>query len=229
MRTTCRFILGIAVLVAAAAVISAQQPDPQPPPAPVPEVQPAPAPLPPELAPPAKESAETTKMPVLRLVPIAPDTAAKAKPVKKATASKKPTEKPSTPEGSSQAKEAPAAASVATTGSWAPPPPDTGNVPAAVSPGLSKKAPPPVDPAIHAEMDKRLSDAARSRKGAGSWIVLGLGGLALIGLAVYFVRSRKGVQRLPTMFDAGVPARAGLPAVVAVAAVVPARSGPDRR
>jgi hypothetical protein len=229
MRTLCRLILGIAVLVAAAGVVYAQQPDSQPPPSPVPETQvtPAPAPLPPEIVPPA---AETTKVPVLQLVPVAPEPATKAKPVKKAsspparkqvqaTATRKPTGQPAPPESSPQSKEAAAAASVSVSAdSTSPPPPAAPNVPVgAVNPNTSKQAPPAVDPAVQAEVDKKLADAAR--KGAGGWIVLALGGLALIGLAVYFVRSRKGEERLPTMFEEGLPG----PAIVA-----PVRSEPLR-
>ena len=160
MRTTCRLILGIAVFVAAAGVASAQQPDPQPSLPPLPETQVTPAPLPPDIVPPTEQTSAT---PVLPPIPAAPDlvVTATAKPVKKAssspakkpaqaTASKKPIEKPATPESSSEAKEAVAAASVAATDSWSPPPPGapgTANVPAGTgSPDLSQKAPPAVDP-----------------------------------------------------------------------------------
>jgi hypothetical protein len=235
MRTTCRLILGIAVFVAAAGVASAQQPDPQPPPSPVPETQVTPAPLPPDIVPPTQE---TMTMPVLRLIPIAPDLAAPAKPVKKAssspakkpaqaTASKKPIEKPAPPESSSQAKEAAAAASVAATDSWSPPPPGaagTADVLAGTaSPDLSPKAPPAVDPVVQAEMDKKLADAAQRKKTVGGRILLGFGVLALIGLAVFFVRSRSSVNTLPPIFDGGVSV-----APVRSRTVATVRSGPAR-
>lgn len=215
MRTMCRLILGIAVLVAAAGVVSAQQPDSQPPPSPVPEVQVTPAPLPPDIVPPTEE---TTKTRVLDLIPIAPEVAAKTRPVKKgSTQAKKPAQVPA-----GVKPEAAAAASVAATGSGT----GTADPPAgAASPVLSKKAPPAFDPAAAAETDKKLLDAARSKKGSGSWIVLGLGGLALIGLAVYFVRSRNGVEKLPSMFNRGLAAQVTAP-VISGSAV---RPGSDRR
>jgi hypothetical protein len=238
MRTTCRLILGIAVLVAAAGVASAQQPDPQPSLPPLPETQVTPAPLPPDIVPPEEQTSAT---PVLPPIPTAPDlvVTATAKPVKKAsispakkpaqaTASKKPIEKPATPESSSQAKEAAAAASVAATDSTSPPPPGaagTANVPAGTaSLNLSQKAPPAVDPVVQAEIDKKLSDAAQRKKSVGSWILLGVGVLALIGLAVFFVRTRSGVHTLPPIFDGGSPRRARVPR----ASVAAVRSGPAR-
>lgn len=231
MRTMCRLILGIAVFVAAASVVSAQQPDPQPPPSPVPEMQVTPAPLPPDIVPPAQETSET---PVLRLIPIAPDLAAPVKPVKpvkKASASKKPIEKPATPESSSQAKEAVAAAGVTAADSSSPPPPGaagTANAPAAAaSPILSQKPPPAVDPVVQAEMDKKLADAAQSKKKVGGRILLGVGGLALIGLAVFFVRSRSGSNTLPPIFIGGLHPKAKVPVVVG-AAVATVRSRPAR-
>ena len=176
MRTMCRLILGIAVL-AAAGVVSAQQPDPQPPPSPVPETQVTPAPLPPDIVPPTEQTSAT---PVLRLVPVAPDLVVTAAPkaVKKgssspakksalATASKKPTEKPATPETSSQAKETAAAASASVTAdSSSPPPPGAVSVPAGTaSPVLSQKPPPAVDPVVQAEMDKKLRRRCPTQEG----------------------------------------------------------------
>ena len=227
MRTTCRLILGIAVFVAAAGVAFAQSPDPQPPLPPLPEKQVTPAPMPPDIVPPEEQTSAT---PVLPLIPIAPDlvVTAAAKPVKKAssspakkpaqaTASKKPIEKPATPESSSQAKEAAAAASVVATDSTSPPPPGAPGTaivpPGTASSNLSQKPPPAVDPVVQAEMDKKLSDAAQRKKAVSGWILIGVGGLALIGLAVFFVRSRSGVSKLPPLFDGGSPPRARVPLV----------------
>jgi hypothetical protein len=238
MRTTCRLILGIAVFVAAAGVASAQQPDPQPPLPPLPEAPVTPVPPPPDIVPPAEQTSAT---PVLQPIPTPPDlvVTATAMPVKKAlssrakkpaqaTASKKPIEKPATPESSSQAKEAAAAASVVATDSSSPPPPaaaGTANASAGTtSPNLSQKPPPAVDPAVQAAMENKRSDAAQRRKGVGSWILIGVGVLALIGLAVFFVRSRSRVNTLPPIFDGGVRPRAR----VAVATVAAVRSRPAR-
>ncbi len=214
MRTTCRLILGISVFVAAAGLALAQQPDPQPPPAPFPETQVTPAPMPPDAVPPAEPV--TTKL-LLQPIPTAPDpvVTSTSKPVKKvsstatkkpaqATASKKPIEKPAPPEISMQAKEAAAAGSVTSSDSFSPPPPPA----APASPALSPKAPAAVDPVVQAEIDKKLADAAQRKKTVGGRIIVGFGLLALIGLAVYFVRSRNGVSTLPPIYDGGVPAQA---------------------
>jgi hypothetical protein len=225
MRTTCRLILGIAVFVAAAGVASAQQPDPQLPPSPVPETQVTPAPPAPDIVPPTEQTSKTL---VLVPIPTAPALATTVKPVKKAPASKKPIEKPATPESSSQAKEAAAAASVTVTAdSSSPPPPGapgTANDSVGIaSPDLSPKAPPAVDPVVQAEMDKKSADAAQRKKTVGGRILLGVGGLALIGLAVFFVRSRSGMNTLPPIFDG-----ASVATVATVATVAAVRSRPAR-
>jgi len=220
MRSIPRLILGIAVFIAAAGVVSAQQPDPQPSLPPIPEMQVTPAPQPPDVVP-ATEQTSTTR--VLELVPIVPDKPALARPAKRVSASRKPIEKPATSASSSQAKEAAAAASMTVTAdSSSLPPPGGAIVPAsAASPVLPQTAPTAVDPVVQAEMDKKLADAAQRKKNVGGRILIGVGVLALIGLAVFFVRSRGNSNTLPPIFDGG-PARAG---VVSVAAV---RSGPAR-
>jgi hypothetical protein len=225
MRTTCRFVLGIGVFVAAAGLASAQQPDPSPPLPPLPQAQVTPPPSP-EAVPPTEQTSATT-VPVPN--PATPDlvVTATAKPVKKAsnpparkpaqaTASKKPIEKPATPESTSKAREATATGSVTATDSSSPPPPgaaSTADVPAGTtSPVLSLKPPPAVDPAVQAEMDRKTSDALQRKKSTGGWILIGVGALALIGLAVFFVRTRSGVNTLPPIFD-GAQSLASVPLV----------------
>ena len=208
MRTTCRLILGIAVFIAAAGVAFAQQPDPQPPLPPLPQAQVTPAPAPPDIVPPAEQTSATPALPAIPTDsdmvvsrPARSVNKASTSPAKKparAMAGKRPIDKPTTAEGSPQAREAIAAGSVTATDSTSPPPPG------ALKPDLSPKAPLAVDPAVQAEMDKKLADATQRKRSLSNTILLGVAVLALMGLAFFFVRSRTGVDTVPPIFESGL-------------------------
>ncbi len=160
----------LGVLVFAAAAGVASAQQPKP--------QPSLPPLPKARVTPASQPPDTVppteqKSKTLVLVPIR---TAPKKPAQ-ATANKKPIEKPAAAEPSPSPS--PGAEGAA-------------NVPAGT--------PSPVPSPTAAPADKKPAEASQGKTSVGNWIVLGIGGVALIGLVVYFVRSRGRADTLPPIF-----------------------------